>query len=590
MMRAAARLNDRIPAGLWLVLLALLVYLPSYGGPFFWDDQTLIVANKQLATPGGIFDIWFKPGALAEYYPLTHTTYWLEARFGLLQPVPMRVVNVLLLGVTAWLLYRLAARLQWKAPWFGAALVVLHPVHVESVAWISQRKTVLSGLFVVLAVGAWVAYRESGTRKTYVAALAWFVAALLAKTQAIVVLPGFLLLDWYRFGRIDRAAWRASVPFFAIGGFLALVTRSMEQRFQPSASLAAKSFVDKIGDTGSAPWHYAGKLLAPVNCTLVYPWPSVGLLGLLWVVVVALLYIFRARLGRGPFAVGAYFVVALAPVLGLIYFPYMSFSLVADRFQYYADLAALPAIAALGAILMARVPAVARVGVASLAALVLGALSLNQAGIYSDEANLWQTIAERNPKAWVALESMGNLAAEQGHQAEAMEAYRKAFAISSDSVASGIAIAESLSAEKKDQEALAIYAQLEKEQAQEPAVFASLGIFHLEREQYAQAAAAFEKGLAVDPNLRSIVMNYATMLVTAKDRSQRNPKLAVEIAQRLDRSGAEPIDLYCLASVYRDAGDAAKARETFERALSLAEEKQDFETEGRIREALNALK
>ena len=133
-------------AGL-IILLTLVAYIPAMQGGFVWDDDDHLTANQTIRSLKGLGQIWFAPKSTYLYYPLTFSTFWLEYRLWGLRPIGYHLVNVLLHAMSALLLYRLLLYLNVPGAWLAAAVFALHPVHVESVAWVAERKNVLSGFF-----------------------------------------------------------------------------------------------------------------------------------------------------------------------------------------------------------------------------------------------------------------------------------------------------------------------------------------------------------------------------------------------------------------------------------------------------------
>ena len=130
-----------------IVLLVILAYLPALRGGFIWDDDDYVTQNPTLHDLGGLQRLWFKVGAVPQYYPVVHTTFWLEYHLWGLNPVGYHLINVLLHATAAILLWRVLLRLQIPGAWLAAVIFALHPVEVESVAWITERKNVLSAVF-----------------------------------------------------------------------------------------------------------------------------------------------------------------------------------------------------------------------------------------------------------------------------------------------------------------------------------------------------------------------------------------------------------------------------------------------------------
>ncbi len=224
-----------LPLSVWLgaaaiVLLVVIVYLPTLGAGFIWDDDMYVEENPTLDSLSGLVDIWFKLGAVPQYYPLVHTSYWLEHQLWGRQPVGYHAVNLLLHAATALLAWRLLARLAVPGAWLGAALFAVHPVCVESVAWVTERKNVLS---CALALGSMLAYlhfsppeladarasaqaasASRGRWLWYALALVLYLGALASKTVTASLPAVLLVIYWWKRG-ISRRDVALLAPFLA---------------------------------------------------------------------------------------------------------------------------------------------------------------------------------------------------------------------------------------------------------------------------------------------------------------------------------------------------------------------------------------
>jgi protein O-mannosyl-transferase len=217
-----------------LFLMTLIVYLPSIGGDFIWDDETYVRSNLLLTTSEGLYHIWFNISANPQYYPLTFTTFWIEFQLWGLWPGGYHLINILLHGANAILLWRLLSRLAIPGAWLAAAIFALHPVQVDSVAQISERKNVLSMIFYLAALLTYLRFSPLDQPTKDYAPRSWllyggitflFICALLSKTTACS-LPAVLgLLVWWK---KDKIQWKQDLlpllPLFAIG--LAMGNRS----------------------------------------------------------------------------------------------------------------------------------------------------------------------------------------------------------------------------------------------------------------------------------------------------------------------------------------------------------------------------
>ncbi|MBU0640698.1 MAG: hypothetical protein KKB50_17685 [Planctomycetes bacterium] len=255
--------------GVVLVAATLAAYVPAMRGGFIWDDDYYVSDNQTLRTTDGLRRIWLEPGAVPQYYPLVHTTYWVEYRLWQDWAPGYHAVNVVLHALSALLVATALRRLQVPGAWFAALLFALHPVHVESVAWITERKNVLSGLFYLLAVLAYCRFANLDSNPArpgrcwgcYTLALALFLCALLSKTVTASLPAALLLLIWWKRGRIGGRDIAPLVPFFALGIALGLVTVWMEKHHVGAqGELWHLALAERLLVAGRAAWFYAGKL------------------------------------------------------------------------------------------------------------------------------------------------------------------------------------------------------------------------------------------------------------------------------------------------------------------------------------------
>lgn len=211
---------------LGLVLACLLAYSPALSGQLLWDDDAHVITRPNLQTLQGLLHIWTRPGATQQYYPLVYTSFWIEAHlWGTSHTPGYHVLNVLLHASGAFLLWRVLLRLSVPGALLAAFLFALHPVHVESVAWISERKNVMSGLFYFATALAFFrllppdAERPPAVRwRSVLPVLLLFLAALFSKTVTATLPAAILLLIyWKRSGRADALTWRDLTPVAAAG-------------------------------------------------------------------------------------------------------------------------------------------------------------------------------------------------------------------------------------------------------------------------------------------------------------------------------------------------------------------------------------
>ena len=202
-----------LPAVL-IVLAGLWAFYPALSGEWLWDDGSLVARNALVHDPAGLWKIWFEPSRLIDYFPLKVSVEWLEWHLWQNQTFGYHLTNIVLHILSALLIWRLFGKLGMRLAWLGGLIFAVHPVTVESVAWISELKNTLSLPPLLLAMGAWVDYEEKGNRKDYFLALGLFLVAMLCKTSMVMFPMVILLFDWWKRGRIGWKDLKASLPFF----------------------------------------------------------------------------------------------------------------------------------------------------------------------------------------------------------------------------------------------------------------------------------------------------------------------------------------------------------------------------------------
>ena len=421
---------------LGLAVLACVSYYPSLAGGFVWDDFVFTEAPVVQAA-SGIWNIWFSPADIrheGHYWPIVYTTFWLEHKLWGLDPLGYHVVNLVLHLVNSLLVWRLMGRLAVPGAWLIAAVFAVHPVHVESVAWIIERKDVLSGLFYLTAFLTWMRFAETPTVKRYLLALALFVAGMLSKSVVVTLPAALLVWHWWRQGNIKPLDVARLAPFFLVGFAISLADLAFYTSrfsFDVAYSLPERALI-----AARALWFYAEKLVWPVDLAVIYPLWEIDAGDLrTWLYVAAaallagVLWFCRHRIGRGPLAGALFFAVTLAPVLGFVDFGYMQFSLVADRFQYLASIGLIAVVLGClthGAGRLAPMVQRGAAALATIAVAALGGLTWQQAGVYRDDITFFGHIVSHNPTARDAQFNLGSALLDAGRLEEGLAAIRVA--------------------------------------------------------------------------------------------------------------------------------------------------------------------
>ena len=214
--------------GLLLIVATVIAYLPAWNGQPIWDDNAHITA-PWLRSGHGLVEIWSQLGATQQYYPLVHSVFWIEQKIWGDSVLGYHLVNILLHGFSAVVLLKILLRLQIPGAWLAAGLFALHPVQVESVAWISELKNTLSGFFFFWSILSYLNFDERRNRGSYIASLVLFLLGLMCKT-VIAPLPAIILVVlWFKRGRLKpREDVVPLLPFFAVGIGAGLITAWVE--------------------------------------------------------------------------------------------------------------------------------------------------------------------------------------------------------------------------------------------------------------------------------------------------------------------------------------------------------------------------
>ena len=498
-----------------LVALVALAYYPALGGNFVWDDVA-IVREPSLHAWSGLADIWLSPRSLereGHYWPVVYTTFWLEHKIWGLDPTGYRAVNVALHAANTVLAWRLLARLSVPGAWLGAALFAVHPVHAQSVAWIIERKDLLSALFWLLAAFAWLRFECSPRPARFLLVLALYVTALLSKSVAVTLPAVIALYVWWRCGTLARADWLRLAPLFAVGLLVALgdllYYRSVE-----SISFAW-SFSERVVNAGHGLWHYLATLLVPVDLRVVYPFPSASAAGpAAWLralgvpVLAVVLWAGHSRLGRGPVAALGFFVLTLSPMLGFVDFGYMRFSLVADRFQYLASLGPLALAGAALRLWIATPPpalgrAVAFAAPVALAGL-LGGLAVvagAHARLYGDPVATFEQAAADHPGNAELAFNHARALYDDGALERSADVSTRAAVVHPGDPSFPHQTGESLRKLGRDAEAVAHYREALDRDPRHARAHAGLGLALLALDRPGDALAALERAAALSTSL-----------------------------------------------------------------------------------------
>jgi tetratricopeptide (TPR) repeat protein len=497
--------------GLLLVAATLIAYQPAWHAGFIWDDNAH-VTKPALRSLNGLAHIWMQLGATQQYYPLVHSVFWVEHRLWGDATAGYHFINILLHAFSALLLVKILRQLKIPGAWLAAAIFALHPVQVESVAWISELKNTLSGAFYLGSALAYLGFDRNRSRGNYALALGLFVLGLLSKTVIATLPAALLVVFWWQRGKLSwKQDVRPLLPFFVAGIGAGLFTAWVEGKYIIGAESPEFNFsiIERFLIAGRVAWFYLGKLFWPANLVFVYPrwqisqtvwwqylYPGAALL------LLGALGWQRGR-GRGPLAGLLFFGGTLFPALGFFNVYPFRFSLVADHFQYLAGLGPIVLVAAGGSTLFSSFrerrwiwePALCGTLLA-----VLCVLTWRQSRTYQNDETLWRTTLARNPNCWMAYDNLGNIFFRKGQVDKAIAQFQKALEVHPDDAVAHNNLGNALVQKGRLDEAIAQHRKaLEIDPGYAEAHY-NLGNALLQKGLLDEAMAQLQKTLAIDPD------------------------------------------------------------------------------------------
>jgi len=545
----APRVRKSRLLALGFLTIAFLAYQPAWHAGFIWDDDDHLTANPAMTAPHGLHMIWSSL-AISRYYPLTLTSFWVQRRLWGLNPMPYHLVNIALHAINALLVFFVLRRLRVPGALLAALVWLVHPVNVESVAWVTELKNTQSGFFFFCAILCFLRFEtlQGGSRLKiastsrakrglpatdswagwYALALLCGAAAMLSKPSTVVLPLVLLLCVWWERGRWRWMDVAPMAPFFVMALGMSAVT-VLEQRghvLRTGTTEWKLGVAKRFIIAGKAVWFYAAKLLWPFPLTFVYPHWNVAAESLLsWmplsglVALGILLWVWRRRhLARaGLFGFG-FFVAALLPVLGFFDVYYFRYSFVADHFQYLAGVGPITLFISGGMAVCQRGERLGRcVGGVAIAVLLmmLGWLTWRQAGIYRDEETLWRDTIAKNPQCWLGHNNLGIALVRLGKGPEAIWHYEQALRIKPDDAKAYNNLGAAMMGQGRLQEAIGHYEQALRIQPDYAEAHNNLGAAMMGRGRLQEAIGQCEQALRIQPDYAEAHNNLAAALQKA---------------------------------------------------------------------------
>jgi tetratricopeptide (TPR) repeat protein len=530
--------------GLVLVLSTIVAYQLAWHAGFIWSDDEYVTQNKLLTDPDGLRRIWFSLDSPSQYFPLVYTVFRLEYAFWGLNPAGYHWVNILLHSANALLVWRLLRVLGIPGAWLAAALFALHPVQVQSVAWITELKNVLMGFFFLLALLAWVRFLEERPEriwKYYRHALFFYALALFSKTTACTLPAAMLLILWLKKKPIDVRRLAQMVPFVAMGIAMGLVSIWWERHHQGTeGEFFALGPIQRILLANHAIWFYFGKLLWPAQLVFSYPRWTISAANpfdyfwlLLTAAFAAVVYFVRPYVGRSVEVAALFFVTTLGPMLGLIMVFTFHYTFVADHYQYLACLGPLTLAAAGLTKAFDRLDKRSLVPPAVSGALLftLGTLTWRQCAMYRDSDTIWLSTVALNPRSWMAHNNIAISLHHAGRLNEAVLHYQKALEINPGFGERHYNLANALVQLGRRTEAVDHYEKALEMNPRHVAAAYNLASLYLQMGQTDNAIAAYKKALEISPNYAAAYNNLGGALLEKAEVAEALPyfRRAIEI-------------------------------------------------------------
>jgi Flp pilus assembly protein TadD len=548
----ASRWRDFLLHAAIIVLAGLWIYSPAYHGDWLWDDDQLLTANPvvQSSSLTGLSKLWFNPDG-ADFFPLSYTALWAQWPFFKNQPTGYHVTTIVLHVIGSLLLWALLDRMRVPGAWLSGLIFAIHPVAVESVAWVSETKNTLSLPLFLLSCLCWVEQDDEheGPRRTrfYVLSIVFFLLAMLAKTS-MVGLPVLLLLHaWWKRGTVTLQDVIRAAPFFLISLVLGIITIQYQHgRAIGAEKILVGGVASRIATAGMAILFYLKQIVWPAPLLPIYPrWevdPPKAWQFLAWPVIAAAAAWLWSNRGTADrpgwgrhvlFGLG-FFLLMVLPVLGFVTISYMRITWVADHFIYLPMIGVIALIGAAATRWYERSTASAQPLILAGGAIVLatcGLLAFRYANAWASEDALWTHTLKINHDAWQAHNRLGAKKFSRGDIEGGYYHFTQSTRLRPDLGETHNNLGSALSAKGRLDEAIKEFAEACRLTPHVPAMRVNLANALFQAGRFAEAGGAFQFLLEKEPNNAALINNYAVTLYRQgnKDEAVRQFRRALEI-------------------------------------------------------------
>jgi protein O-mannosyl-transferase len=590
-------------AGLAIIILAsFLAYLPSINGGFVLDDDILVTSNKVIQATDGLYRFWcsLEP---SDYWPVTNTTFWIEWRLWGMNPIGYHVTNLILHVVEALLIWIILRNLCVPGAFLATVIFTVHPVNVESVAWIAQRKNLMAMLLFLLSILWYLKFFKLASQPTfgrtilaakpsdihhplptfssfflrpsslyfwYWLSFAVFVLAVLSK-GSVVVMPVLILgiIWWLR--PLTRQDLLRTAPFFLVAGALTVVNMWF-QLHAANVVIRNVSYLERVLGAGCVVWFYIYKAIWPFGLAFIYPNWIIDAGNALWwlpllavLAVTAVLWRYRTSWGRPILFAWGFFCVALAPVMGFADVGFMKYSLVADHYQHISIISVI-ALASAGWCewrYLARKMAHWATAIAIVTVVAFIFLTHRQNELYRDAVTLYKDTLVKNPECWAAKNNLGVALFHAGQLQAARELYEQSVQLKPDYAPGYNNLGLALQDEGRLQEAINNYEQALSLKPDYAEAHNNLGLALYKTGRLSEAIGQYQEALRLDPDYADAHCNMAVALVQAG----RFQEAIEQYRQALRISPNDPEYLYNLGNLFVKTGRLSEGIKEYEQAL-----------------------
>ena len=613
---------------LLLAATTLFVYLQVINYDFvYFDDELYVIDNPNVkAGLSRESIVWaFSADYAGNWHPLTWLSHMLDIEFYGLSPMGHHLTNLqihIANTVLLFILFNWMTGAVWPSS-LVAALFALHPLHVESVAWVAERKDVLCAFFWILSTLAYVRYTRNQSKTNYLLIVVLFVFGLMSKPMIVTLPFTLLLLDFWPLSRFKPKVYKTQtsacripialicekIPLFALSAISSIITFSIQQHGGAVASLESIPLIIRASNALVSYISYITKMFWPINLAFFYPYNELPvervLISGLFFLCISVLIILASR--RFPYLVTGWlwYVGTLVPVIGLVQTGSQS---MADRYTYIPLIGLFIMIAwGISDIPIKQQSKRVLLSVFSSAALIFFMTCTwfqighwqNGITIFKHTLNITKNncvahcelghalmrngkldeaviqfykALKINPNYEEAYVNLGCTFAAQKNISDAICHYNKALLINPDNAKTHNNLGVLLAGKGKFNDAFYHYKEALRINSKYAGVYYNLGKIYANRGEIEYALLYYKKALQVSPNMTEALYNLSWIYATNENEKYRNGKKAVKLAEKLCglQNYSHPLSLDALAAAYAETGKFNRAVKVAQQGLSMA--------------------